>query len=108
MIFPEHRAKLRRYALWQKNRDACSDTKKLDVRYFSQLFQQMFQLVVAEQERIAAAQQNVAHGWRLADVFNLIVEARMKIVPARVANQARPRAIPAIRRAPVRYQEQNP
>ena len=43
-----------------------------------------------------------------ADVINLPVELGVEIVAAGVADQPRTRAVPAIRGAPVRHQEQHP
>src|SRR5205807_4055850 len=73
-----------------------------------QLPQEMFEFVVTEQQRVAAAEQHVPDGGCAANVINLLVEARMKIVPAGIAHQARACAITAIRRATVGYQEQHP
>ena len=104
----QHRAQLRRDALRQEDRYPRADAQKLHVRDRAQTAQQMFQLLVAEQQRVAAAQQHVAHLRMAADVLDLPVELGMEIVAAGVAHQPRPRAIPAIRRAPVRHQEQHP
>ena len=56
MIFREHRAKLGRDALRQKNRNARADAQKFDVRNRAQAAQHFFQLIVAEEQRVAAAQ----------------------------------------------------
>jgi hypothetical protein len=55
MMFRQYRAKLWRDALWQENRDACADAKKFNVLYRAQPAEQLVDLVVAENERVAAA-----------------------------------------------------
>ena len=61
VILPEHRAQLRRDALRQEDGYPRADPQKLHVRDGAQPAQQMVQLLVAEQQRVAAAQQYVAH-----------------------------------------------
>jgi len=75
-----------------------TDAEKFDVRNRAQLVEKVLQLLIVEQQRIAPAKQNVAHRRRAADVINLLVELRMKIVAGGVADQPRPRAIPAVGR----------
>src|SRR5258706_14428151 len=99
MILPKHRAELGRDSLRQKNRNPRADAEELDVRNGAQLAQQVFELVIAEQQRVAAAQQHVADGGVAADVINLLVELRMEIIAGGIADESRPRAIPAISRA---------
>ena len=60
MKFFQHRAQLRRDALRQKDRDARADAQKFHVRNRAQPAQQILQLLVAQQQRVAAAQQHVA------------------------------------------------
>ena len=48
MMFREHRAKIGRDALRQKNRDTRADAEELDVRDGAQALQDAFEFIVAE------------------------------------------------------------
>src|ERR1017187_11009214 len=96
VIFPERRAKLRCDALWQKDRYPRADAQELHVWDRAQTAQQVFELLVAEQQRVAAAQQHIAHLGMGANVVDLPVELGMEIVAGRIAHEARPRAIPTV------------
>src|SRR5215475_7017140 len=61
MIFRQDRAQLWRDALWQKDRNARANAKKFNVLYRAQPTEQLVELVVAENERVAAAEQDIAH-----------------------------------------------
>ena len=106
MILAQHSAELRRDALRQKNRDARAEAEKLDVRNGAQPAEKMFQPFVAEQERVAAAQEHVPHLRVVADVLDLAVELGVKIVSARIAHEPRAGAVTAVGRATVRHQKQ--
>src|SRR6266567_9300015 len=93
VIFLQSRAQLRRDALREKNRDVRAEAQELHVRDAAQLREQVFELLVAEQERVAAAEQHVAHFGMLADIADLLREVGMKIVARRVADEPRARAI---------------
>ena len=70
--------------------------------------EQVVELAVGEQQRIAAAKQHVAHlGMRL-DVAERPLVLGMEIVVLRVAHQPAARAVPAIGGAAVGHQEQHP
>ena len=69
--------------------------------------QQILQLFIVQQQRVAAAQQHVADFRMLGDVVDLPVEIGMKIVAAGVAHQPRAGAIAAITRATVGDQKQH-
>ena len=103
----QHRAEFGRDALREKNRDARADPDKLHVRNRAQPGQQILQLFIAEQQRVAAAQQDVAHFGMLRDVGNLFVELRMEVVAGGVADEPGTGAIPAICRAPVGDEKQD-
>ena len=87
--------------------NARADAQKFQVRNRAQPAQQIFQLVVAQQQRVAAAQQDVADFGMKRDVFDLAIEFRMEIVAAGVADEPRARAVAAIRGATVGDQEQH-
>src|SRR5260221_10795209 len=101
MIFAQHSAKRGRDSLRQKNRDARADAQELDMRNGAQLAEQVLQFFITEQQRVAAAEQHIAHGWRVANVLDLLVEMRMEIVSAGVAHQPGACAIAAIRSATI-------
>src|SRR4051812_2989578 len=107
MRFFENFAKLGGDPLRQKDRDARADANEFDVRNGPELAQKVSQLIVAEQQRVAAAEKNVANGPGAPNVIELLLELRMKVVPAGITHQARARAVSAIRRTPVGHQEQN-
>src|ERR1039458_7993811 len=83
MVLPQHRAQFRRDALWQKNRDARSDAEKFNMLDGAQLAEHMLEPLVAEQQRIAAAQQHVAHFRVFTDVIDRCVKFRMQLLLAR-------------------------
>src|SRR5437899_3880332 len=77
------------------------------MRNGAQPAEQMLEPLVAEQQWIAATEQNVAYLGMVPDIFDLFVELRMKIVASGVADEARARAITAIRGATVSDEKQN-
>ena len=87
--------------------NARADAQKFHVRNRAQPAQQIFQLVVAQQQRVAAAQQHVADFGMPRDVFDLLVEFGMEIVAAGVADEPRARAVAAIRGAAVGDEKQH-
>src|SRR5215211_723377 len=96
----QHRAQVRRDPLRQKDRDARADADEFHVRNGAKLRQQMFELLIAEEQRIAPAQQHIADRWSPADIFELPIEVRMEIVARRIAHQPRSCAVTAITGAP--------
>ena len=96
MKFFQHLAEFRGDALGQKRRDARADAQEFNVRNRAQPGQQVFQLFVAQQQRVAAAEQHVADFRVRGDVGDLLVELRMKVVAGRVAHEPRARAVAAI------------
>ena len=107
MIFLQHRAKFRRDALGQENGNACADAQEFQMRNGAKLAEQMLQSLIAEQQWIAAAQQNITNFGMVADVFDLLVELRMKIVTRGVAHKPRASAVTAVGSAPIGDQKQN-
>lgn len=103
----QHGAQFRSDALGQKDRNTRADADKFHVRNRPQRGEQLVQFVIAEKQRIAAAQENVADFRVLTDIVQLIRKTRMEIVSARIADQPRTRAITAIGRAAVGDQEQH-
>ena len=104
----QRRAELGRDSLRQKDRDARADAEKLHMPDRAQPAQQVLQLFVAEQQRVPAAEQHVAHFRVLADVLYLAIELRVKIVARRIAHESRPGAITAVCRAAVGDEEEHP
>src|SRR5207237_7098170 len=107
MIFRKHRAKLRRDPLWQENRDARADPEKLDVRNRAQAAQNFLELIVAENERVAAAQKHVAHFGVLFEVAERFLEIGVQFLFANAADHAAPCAISAIGSAAISHQKQH-
>ena len=103
----QHCAQFRRDALRQEDGNARADAQKLHMRNRPQPREQILQLLVAEQQRVAPAQQHVANLRMRRDVGELLVELRMKIIAAGIAHQARARAVAAIARAPIRHEEEH-
>ena len=87
--------------------NARAEAEKFHVRNRAQPAQQIFQLLVAQQQRVAAAQQHVADFRMRGDIGDLPVEFGMEIVAAGVAHQPRAGAITAIAGAAVRDQKQH-
>src|SRR6185503_7691056 len=106
-ILAQDAAQLVRDALRQKDGNACSHPQKLHVRNGPQPAEQIIQSLIAEQERIASAQQHISHRGRAPDIFYLFVEFWNEIISACVADQTRTSAVSAIAGAPIRDQKQN-
>src|SRR5205085_1346542 len=60
MVLLQHLAKRGRDALRQENRNARADAEKLDVRNRAQTAQDFLELIVAEEQSVAAAQEHIA------------------------------------------------
>ena len=55
----QHLAQLRRNPLRKEQRNACSDSQKLNMRNFAEATQQVFEFLVAEQKWVSTTQQHV-------------------------------------------------
>src|SRR3954469_8856632 len=97
MMFGKNRAELRRDSLRQENWNAGADSEKLDVFDRAQPRQQLVDLVVGKNQRVATAQEHVAHLGVLFEITKSFFEIRMKFLFADAADHAASRAIPAIR-----------
>src|SRR5438876_6221747 len=93
MILFEHRAQFRGDALRQKNGNSRADPQKLHVRNAPQLAEKKFQFIIAEEQRVAAAEQDIADRGSAPDIINLPLELRMKIVARGIADQPGTRAV---------------
>ena len=69
--------------------------------------EQRFQLVVGEQQRIAAGKQHVAHFRVRLDVADRLLEIGVEFLLARAADDPAAGAIPAVARATVRHEKQH-
>src|ERR1700742_4914543 len=69
MILLEHRAKLRRDALGEKDRNPRADAEKFDVRNRAQSAQHLLELGIAEEKRVATGQKDVAHFSMFLEIF---------------------------------------
>src|SRR5262245_24419399 len=95
VILPEHGTEPGRNSLGQEDWDSRADPKKFHVRYRPQSFEQMVEFLIAEQQRITAAEKHIPHGRCFANIIDLLFEVRMKIVTTGVAHQSRTRAVSA-------------
>ena len=77
------------------------------MRNCPQLAEQVFQFLVAKEQRITAAQQDISHGGRTANVLDLPIEFGMEVIAARVAYQAGARAVTTVRGAAIRHQKEH-
>src|SRR5690349_19441355 len=77
------------------------------MRNRAQLLEERLRFVVAQEQRLTAAEENVAHIRMLTDVFGLPVELGMKIIARRITDQPRARAIPAITGATIRDEKEH-
>ena len=107
MIFLQHRAELGRNPLRQKNRNARADAQKLDVRNRAQPAQDFLELVVAENERVAAGKKHVAHFGVLFEIAKRFLEIGVQFLFAHATDDAAAGAISAITRATIRDQKQH-
>jgi hypothetical protein len=96
MEFLEHLAKGGRNALREEDGNARTDPEKLNVLDGAKLAEKISQLIIAQQQGVSTAEENVANGRRVADVFDLLVELRMEIISGGVADKARAGAVTAI------------
>src|SRR4051812_42628987 len=108
VIFLEHRTQLWRDALRQENRNARADAQELHMRNRPQLAQKKLQLFVTQEQRVAAAQQDITDGWGPPDVIDLAIELGVKIVAGGVADQARASAVTTIAGTAIGHQKQHP
>ena len=106
-VLPEDLAELGRDPLRQEHGDPRADPDELHVPDLAQPADDVLELLVGEQERVAAREQHVPDlGMRL-DVAQALLVLRVEIVVLRVRDQPAARAVPAIRRAPVRHEEEH-
>ena len=103
----EHLAQLGRDALGKEHGDARADADELHMRDGAETAQQVVELAVAEQERVAAGEQHVADFGMGLDVTQALLVFGMEIVVLRVRNQPAPGAIAAIGGATVGDQKQH-
>ncbi len=107
VVSAEHGAELRGNALGQENGDAGADAEELDMRNGAQLAEQKVELLVAQQEGVAPAQQHVPDCGMAADIIHLAVELRMEVVAGGIADEARAGAIAAIGGTPIGDQKKD-
>src|SRR6266571_5007678 len=107
MMFRENRAKLGRDPLRQENRNAGADAQKFDVLDRAQPRRQLVDLIIAENQRVAATQEHVAHFGVLFEITERFFEIGMQLLFADSADDTTTGAIAAIRRASIGYQKQN-
>ena len=107
MIFLQHLAELGRDPLRQENRDAGADAEELDVRDRAQAAEDFFQLVVAEEQRVAAGKQHVAHFGVFFEIFEGGFKLGVQFLFAHAADDAGAGAIAAVARATIGHEKQH-
>ncbi len=108
VVLLEHLAQLVVDALRQEDRDAAADADDLDVRDLAQAAQDLLEQLRRKGQAVAAGDQDVADLRRPAQVLELRLVVAAVEVLGRVADDARPRAVPAVRRALRRDEHQDP
>ena len=88
MELPQHLTQSGRDTLGQKDWNARSDAQEFDVRDGPEAAQEILQFLIAEQQRIAAAQEHITNGRGAPDVVDLILEVRMEIIAGGIADEA--------------------
>src|SRR5690606_20840218 len=85
-----------------------SDPDELEMRDRPQPREHVLEPVLVERQRIAARDQTIAYGRRGRDVLDRAVDVGLaqRSLAAR-ADEPSPRAVPAVDRAEVRYEQQN-
>src|SRR5690349_6230924 len=105
MVLLHHLAELGRYALGEMRGDAAANADDLDVRYRSQLLEQILQSAIAQHHWIATAHDDVADLGVLAQ----ILERRLVLIERnllRIADLSAPRAEAAVCRTDRAHQKQ--
>src|SRR5438270_12681008 len=105
MMFGQNRAWLRRDPLGQKDWNTRADAEKLDVLDRAQSRQQLVDLVVAENERVAAAQEHITHFGVLFEITKRFLKIGVQFLFANAADHATARAISAVSRTTTGYQK---
>jgi hypothetical protein len=105
MMLRENRAKLWRDALGQKNRNARANAKKFNVLYRAQPAEQLVELVVAENESVAATEQDIAHFGVLLKILERFLEIGVQFLFAHTTYHTTAGAISTITCATIRHQK---
>src|SRR5438270_3298945 len=103
MILRQHRAKLGRDALWQENRNSRPDTNEFDVWNRSKPSENLIELIIAEEQCVSTAQQNIAHFGVNFQVTIDRFKFGMQLLLAHAADDPAPGAISAVTRASIRH-----
>jgi len=94
--------------LREENRDSGSYAEEFNMRNGAEFTEQVFEFVVGQQQRIAAAEEDVPDFAMVADVLKLFFEIGMKIVTGGVTDQSGAGAVSTIRSATIGDQEEDP
>ena len=96
VVLAQHIGELIGDALGQEDRHPATDADDLDVLDRAQAGQDIFQHLRSQGQRIAAAEQNVAHLGRATQIVQLEVELGAAEIRTRVAHDAAARAVAAV------------
>src|SRR6266446_9122469 len=105
MMFVQNLAYPCRDPLGQENRNTRADAEKLDVLDRAQSRQQLVDLVVAENERVAAAQEHITHFGVLFEITKRFLKIGVQFLFAYAADHATARAISAVSRTTIGHQK---
>ena len=107
VVLLEHGAELGGDALRADDRHARADAHDLDVIDGAHAGEDLLELVVGEHQRVAAADQHVAHLGRALDVLDGVVDLVLGDEVLGAADQAAPGAVAAVHRAHLGDHEQH-
>ena len=107
MILLQHRAKLRRDPLREKDRHTGTDTKKFDMRDRAQPAEDFLQLRIAEKQRVTAGEKHVAHFGVFFEITKRGFEFGVQFLFAHSADDPAPGTIAAVARATIGHEKQD-
>jgi hypothetical protein len=107
MVLLQHGAEFRSDALREKDGNAGADSQKFDVGNGAELPKQEIEFVIAQEERVTAAEENIADRWGAANVIDLFFEFGMEIISAGITDEPGAGAIAAVRGASVGDEEED-
>src|SRR6476660_1264911 len=105
MIFLQHRAELGRNPLRKENRHPSTDAEKLDVLDRTEPAENFFQLRVAEEECVAARQEDITHLRMFFEIFEGGLEFGVQLLFAYAAHDTGASAIAAIAGATIGHKK---
>ncbi len=96
MILPQDPAQVLRDPLGKHHRSPGSDPDNFHMGNFPEVFQQVFQDLVVDQQPVSAGEQHIAHRRRVADIFDACVHLLLGNSHADLTGKTAPGAVAAI------------